>query len=524
MLTPPVDEPRTAQRFDRADPGQRETIPRQGVGERRAARHATDAHAVVGQAREVRGRDRVPVAQPQRLVLRVRVEPLVEPTGFELVVRDEPVPELMAGLVDRHALRSLHRRAREHARAGREKRGILHPAGSTASPRGIDAGDVFVGVFAPPQAVEKERRARRLEVASSLRNVLGLQEHRHRHVAQPHLVLRAIERQRDTRDLVGEPCRPCGVVKRVLILHVVPIGGPREVVHERRSTIAFGTLAILRRRRRVAHGEATALTGGRPVLHARCARLLLVDGGQIELDIVRSEVREELGRRVELMAVPAISGLVDAELREPLRDEQEVVLVSRAATDARDLRFPAHASRDDGAGLRGLRIAHAEDGAVFLALIVGRDPFETLRRIGVVDRHGEDALPTPFVVTDGTTAQGSSGSHHVRRLRIRERIPIRVEPQVRHRVAALVRPAHDEFAVQSPTFLFVARPDRVIGATRLVIGVLRRQRNAEEHEREDAAHDQYDDCARRRGSRGRLRAKEARPNPRFGAQNPTARP
>ena len=119
---------------------------------------------------------------------RVGVEALVHPRVLELVVADDAVPELVAALVDGHALGRRDLAGSEPPRAGREQRRVLHAA-RAALPGGIDDRDVAVRVGAEPGAVVAQRGARGIEVAIGLRRVLGLQE-------QPHLDRRQRRRAR----------------------------------------------------------------------------------------------------------------------------------------------------------------------------------------------------------------------------------------------------------------------------------------------------------------------------------------
>ena len=226
---------------------------------------------------------------------------------LELVGRDDAVPELMAGFVDRHALRLRHRARRQPARAGGEERRILH-AVRAALPRRIDDGDVRVGIRAEPLAVVAQRRARRVEVALGLTDVLGLQQQPHRHWRQA---------------VVAEPLDA---------LDVVRARRPGEIVDVLRI--------VMMRRRAVALVAPTALGAGGaddPAVRDR------------QPHVVDAEVGEELGRGVELMAVPA-GVLEDADLRKPLREEVVVADRSRARERARHAGRPGDLDVDGFAG------------------------------------------------------------------------------------------------------------------------------------------------------------------------------
>ena len=81
------------------------------------------------------------------------VEKVLNPSSIHAcsnsLVRDDAVPELVTGLVDRDALRRRHAGGREPARAGGEQRRVFHAA-RAALPRRVDDRDVAVRVRAEP--------------------------------------------------------------------------------------------------------------------------------------------------------------------------------------------------------------------------------------------------------------------------------------------------------------------------------------------------------------------------------------
>ena len=188
----------------------------------------------------------------------------------------------MPGLVHGDVFRVGHAGGREPPRSGSEQRRVLHAVGA-ALPRGIDDGDVAVGVRAEPFAVVAQGRPRCGEVARRLLRVLGLQQ-------QPHA-----------------NARQAGVAELLDSFDVVRAGRPREVVHVLR-------VVVVRRR-------AVAFVARRRAFRSRRADGPALGDGQA--DIVDAEVGEELGRGMKLVAVPA-RVLKNADLWKPLPEEIEV--------------------------------------------------------------------------------------------------------------------------------------------------------------------------------------------------------
>ena len=107
------------------------------------------------------------------------------------------------------------------------------------------------------------------------------------------------------------------------------------------------------------------------------SRRLTLDAGGAERppardrqrDVVDAEVGEELRARMELMAVPAVV-LQDAELREPLHDEEEVADGAGARERARHVRGPFDLDGRRAARLDRLRQAHRHHRLVVRVAVV----------------------------------------------------------------------------------------------------------------------------------------------------------
>ena len=117
------------------------------------------------------------------------------------------------------------------------------------------------------------------------------------------------------------------------------------------------------------------------LLHARGAEDVVARHGDV--DGVAAEVRIELGGGVELVAVPSArfaaphaGRLVDAELREPLADQVEVVLVPRPGEHLRQLRRKRHLEGDGPARRHGFRQCGLDHRLIVLVPIVGLDERE----------------------------------------------------------------------------------------------------------------------------------------------------
>ena len=128
---------------------------------------------------------------------------------LELVRRDDAVPELMAGFVDRHVLGIVDVCCGASQDVPAVKSVGYSMPSAPLCHAGIDDRDVAVRVRTEPLAVVPERGARRGEVALLLARVLRLQQ-------QPHV------HRRQRR-----------VLERRALLDVVRARRPREVVHVR---------------------------------------------------------------------------------------------------------------------------------------------------------------------------------------------------------------------------------------------------------------------------------------------------
>ena len=212
---------------------------------------------------------------------RERVQTLVQPGVLELVVPDDAIPELVARLVNRDALRLGDAGRGDPAGAGGEQGRVLHATGA-ALPGRVDDGDLLVGVGTKPLSVVLQRGARRLKVTPRLTRVFRLQQQPHLHRGQP------------------------GDFEPFPQVEEVGAGGPGEVVD------VLLDVAV----RRGAIGVVA-----RPLADA--GRAEDPSCGDGDPDVVDSVVGEKLGVGVELVAVPA-GVLEHAELRKPVCDEEEV--------------------------------------------------------------------------------------------------------------------------------------------------------------------------------------------------------
>ena len=260
---------------------------------------------------------------------------------LELVAADDAVPELVSHLVHRDALRVRHAVRREPPRPCRDQRRILHPAGA-APPRWVDDGDVFVRIRAVPLAVVRQRRARRLEMAVGLPRMLGLQEQPHLHV-----------RQR-------------GMLESLRQVQVVRARRPGEIVH------IFLVVVV--------GGRAVAVVA-RLVAEAGCADD--PSGRGRDADVVDAVIGEEFGRGVELMAVPA-GVFEDADLGEPLREEEEVADGAGPREGAGDFRGPFEQDVDDLARIDLPKERHGQH-CLIVRIAIRRDVAHVARQ---VDRRG----------------------------------------------------------------------------------------------------------------------------------------
>ena len=219
------------------------------------------------------------------------------------------------------------------------------------------------GYGAEPLAVVLQRGARRVEMAFGLTGVLRLEQ-------QPHL---------DGIAQSGGPSPAARSARRVRLearraLDVIRARRPREVVD------VFLVVAV--RRRVVGVVAPFALDAGgadRPAVRHR------------QRHVVDAVVGEELGAGVELMAVPALV-LQDAELGEPLRDEEEVADGAGARERARDVRGPFHFDGHAAARRDRPRQRHGHHRLIVRVAVVWRDEMLRRREVGRRRRAGAQKL------------------------------------------------------------------------------------------------------------------------------------
>ena len=229
-----------------------------------------------------------------------------------------------------HAFWNGGARWRDPARAGGEERRILH-APRLALPRGIDDRDVPVRVRTKPLAVVFQRGTRGLEVTVGLRHVLRLQQQAHVHRGQ----------------------------RRMLEARA-----PLDVIRARRpGEIVDVFLVVMMRRGAVTLVARVALDAGGAHEPA---------GRHGEPDVVGAEVREELGGRVELVAVPA-GILQHADLRKPLCHEVEITDGAGAREGPRHPGGPGDLDVERFPGRDGAIERHFQDRPVVRVAVVGRD-------------------------------------------------------------------------------------------------------------------------------------------------------
>ena len=111
--------------------------------------------------------------------------------------------------------------------------------------------------------------------------------------------------------------------------------------------------------------------------------------GHRQPDVVHAVVGEELGARVELVAVPPLV-LQHAELGEPLRDEEEVADGAGAREGARHVRRPLDLDGQRAAGRRRLRKRRRQHRPIVRVAIVGRDEAQLT---GEIDRRAAAGEP-----------------------------------------------------------------------------------------------------------------------------------
>ena len=132
-----------------------------------------------------------------------------------------------------------------------------------------------------------------------------------------------------------------------------------------------------------AHAHEVAGNVGLFLEDARRADAALDRLRQRERHVVVAEVREELGRGVELVRVPSVVGR-DAQLREPLGAEKVVVLPARARHGARKPALPVHAKDERLAGRDRPRQRDRDERPVVGIAVVRREILQRRRQIGAV--------------------------------------------------------------------------------------------------------------------------------------------
>ncbi len=392
----------------------------------------------------------------------VRVDPFVQPRLLELVVPDHAVPELVAELVDGHHLHAAHGIQRPEvagpdAAAG-DERGVFHPARARPIGWGVHHRDRLVGIPAVPQAESLEPGFHRLHVALDLRFVLGLQEHGDRHVGEPHLVCRPAEQRRGA--LVFRGRHVAGCREAALHLDVARVRGPREVVNVR--------LLV-----RVGRRPVPVV----PPVHAVARRAHHEPRGNGDVHAELAVVRVELRVGVVLVAVPAAGRapaharrLVDAQLREPLADEEEVALVAAAGEHLRQLGPEVDLERHRAAWRHGLGQDKPCNGAVVGVVVVGLLEGESAGEVRAArDAQGGDVYPAPLVGRP-VAAQLPAGFLEERAAVVAEGVQVEMEPEVAHRVGGRVPPRDGLAALELLAFGVEPHVDRVaddsIGAVR----------------------------------------------------------
>ncbi len=232
----------------------------------------------------------------------------------------------MPELVDGGDLRQVAPRGAEPVPAGRDERGILHPARFARVRRRVDEGEDLVRVRPVPRGEVREREAHRAELALRLDAVAGRVEDRDAHAAEDLLV-----------DLPLVPRGP-GKVMDVLL------------------DVALDPTAPLRRRidRRPGRAEDEALR-------------------HIERHVVRAEVGVELAEVMEREVGPACLrpvGLEARDLRKPLPHHVERAPVARPFHDRGELVVPDHVDLDLLARLDVAGEGNARVGLVVVARAV----------------------------------------------------------------------------------------------------------------------------------------------------------
>ena len=192
--------------------------------------------------------------------------------------------------------------------------------------------------------------------------------------------------------------------------------------------------------------------------------------GKRQDHVVVAEVREELGARVELVGVPA-GVRRHAELREPLRAEEVVVLPAGPRHGARELRLPVHPEDERLAGGDGPRQRNRDERAVVRVAVVGGDVPEAGRQVrAVVEGDPVDLRPAPArrVVRRERPVRAPAAAgllDEPRRAVVAPRVEVQVEREVGEGVPRAVREP-DGLLARDDVLVVHGRLDRVRGDRR----------------------------------------------------------
>ncbi len=305
--------------------------------------------------------------------------------------------------MDGDHLGALHRPGRAPGRSARDQGGVLHAARSAGAPGRVHDRESGVRISAQDLSVTGERRLGRLEVAVRLRGVLGLKEERQLDVAETGFAERILE------DPIAGVRRPGEVVDAVLLVAV------------EHASARGGSLV-------------GAAAGG--------AELAPVALGEVDRDVVVAEIREELARGVELVAVPAVF-LEDAELGEPLDDHEEIVLVAGPHGHPRQPRDELDRDRDRLSGLDGLAQDDLRDRPVVGIAVVGRDVAQGRQKVGAVGTGHPADLDRAPGMRQRAVAADAARLLPERRKRVAEGVQVEVEAERGSRPRRRVLPRHD---------------------------------------------------------------------------------
>src|SRR5439155_24564010 len=147
---------------------------------------------------------------------------------FELIVANQPVPELMAELVDGYALGAQSVLGRPEIRAYRDERGIFHAAGSGMS-RHVYDGHGVIRILAVPKPEILHGVEDGAKVAVGDVAVSGLEQKDHVDIAQSKLVRSNVQDLRPLLQFVGGYFQ--APIEGSLIHQEARAGGPGKVVH-----------------------------------------------------------------------------------------------------------------------------------------------------------------------------------------------------------------------------------------------------------------------------------------------------